>query len=245
MNLDFTTAGVYGIYGSLGGGKSLTAVDIGLDFLDRGYKVFSNIQFVNLSDERKQHYTFCPDFSTVNVEDFPIGSPRGTLGNKRVAIIIDEAAEFFDQYSSTSVRTKDFLSWLRHSSKLGQFVFLIVQDPSMIAKSLRLLVYRWVRVEDLAQYRIPMLRIKIPFMGNFVWRRQFDKFGNRVDRGWDLGDKFVIGHFYRTSQTLSVTHKTLEGHNKDINDDITILPFSNLLTLITLIYLIVLILHWT
>lgn len=44
-NIDKRTANVYGIYGHLGGGKTLTAVELAVDFLRLGWCVTSNIKF--------------------------------------------------------------------------------------------------------------------------------------------------------------------------------------------------------
>lgn len=230
MDIDYKTACVYGITGSLGGGKTLTAVDIALEFLSRGHQVYSNIQLHNLKNDYQKLYTYNSDISSVNVATFPRGSPRGSKGNKRVAIIIDEAAEYFDQYTSSSLSTKNFLSWLRHSSKQGQFVFFIVQDASMLAKSLRLLIYRWIVCEDLGQYSIPMLRIRIPFMSNYVWRRVYDKQGNRVNRGFDTVSKFFIGRFYNTAQILSTSHQSLIDSSYT-SSPLTIIPYLSAIKL--------------
>lgn len=137
--IDKQTANVYGIYGHLGGGKTLTAAELSVEFLRLGWSVSSNIRLYNISD-LKGKYTFIDDFSTVDPWDLPCGASRGSRDSFRSVIVIDEVAEFFDQYSSSSPLLKRFLSWLRHSSKRGQFVFLIVQQPEFVAKSLRLLV---------------------------------------------------------------------------------------------------------
>lgn len=219
--IDLNTANVYGIYGHLGGGKSLTAVEIMLFFLQKGFTVTSNIQLLNLEEKHKKgKYTFVEDFQTVNVWDLPCGAPRGSPSKFRSAIVIDEVAEFFDQYSSSSPVLKSFLSWLRHSSKRGQFVFLIVQRPEFIAKSLRLLVHKWIQCDDLEQYRLPMIRMKIPLMSPFVRRIMFDKMGNLISRGMNIADKRVIGYYYNTAQSIA-----LQGRGNDYVDTCETKPF--------------------
>ena len=207
MNIDYSVASVYGIYGSLGGGKSLTAVDIMLDFLTIGHEVYSNIQLVNLSPQKKKlfHY-FDPE--TTPVAALPYGDPRGSGGKKRVCVVIDECAEFLDQFTSTSTFTKDFCSWLRHTSKNGQFVFLIVQQPEFLVKSVRLVVNKWILCTDLAQFVLPVIRFRIPFTKGLVWRRVFDRHFNLISRGFDVASKRVFGQFYDTSQLIaSKLHK--------------------------------------
>lgn len=153
------TACVYGIYGALGGGKTLTAVEIALWALRQKYDVISNIEI----DTKSPQYRYIEDVNTIDWWKLPCGAPRGSDDPHRACIIIDECAEFFDQFSTTSSSLKNFLSWLRHSSKRGQMVFLIVQQPEFIAKSLRLIINRWIVCVDMDAFRLPVLRLKIPF----------------------------------------------------------------------------------
>lgn len=195
-------AGVYGIYGLLGGGKSLTAVEIATQFLNHNNPVATNIRLRN-GFEKSQNYHFIDSLDSIDWWQLPQGAPRGSFSRLRSAIILDECAEWFDQFTSTSLVLRNFLSWLRHSSKRGQYVFLVVQKPEFLAKSLRLLVSYWVCCTDFASWRLPVLRIRIPFMGNYVDRRLFDSRGSLVSRGLCLADKRDIGRFYFTAQILS------------------------------------------
>lgn len=215
MNLNYRTASVYGIYGSLGGGKSLTAVDIMIGFLARGDPVYSNIQLYNLPKcyDGQFHYFDAEGFDYTTL---PYGDPRGSKGKKRVCIVVDECAEYLDQFTSTSEYTKRFCSWLRHTSKNGQFVFLIVQSPDFLVKSVRLIVANWICCVDLAQFVLPIARLKIPFCGNLVWRRVFDRRWNLISRGWDTVDKRWFGQYYKTS--------ALVAHTLAANDDSDLPP---------------------
>ena len=208
-NIDLRTANVYGIYGHLGGGKSLTAVELTLYFLRLGFTVVSNIEVYHTVGY-KGRFEFVEDFFTVDFWKLPCGAPRGSPDSFRSVIIIDECAEFFDQYSSGSPFVKQFLSWLRHSSKRGQFVFLIVQRPEFINKSLRLLINKWVVCIDMEQFRLPFFRCRIPFTRRYVWRRIFDKYGNLISRGWNFADKYEIGWYYNTAQSIA-----LKGREND------------------------------
>lgn len=208
--IDLRSANVYGIYGLLGGGKTLTAVEIMLFMLRKGFTVVTNVQLVNLPEGDKGfgRYVFIEDFQGVDFWSLPCGAPRGSPDKFRVCIVIDECAEFFDQYSSSSPVLKSFLSWLRHSSKRGQLVFLIVQQPEFIAKSLRLLVNKWICCVDLAQFRLPVLRVGIPFTSHLVWRRVFDRYANLISRGFNLADKHLIGRYYDTSQSIALAGRS-------------------------------------
>ena len=220
--IDKRTANVYGIWGHLGGGKTLTAVDIMLHALQVGWSVTSNVKLVHLLPSSSGRYTYVEDFANQDFWALPQGAPRGSADPYRSCIVIDECAEFFDQYSSTSPQVKSFLSWLRHSSKRGQFVFLIVQQPEFIAKALRLLVNKWIVCFDLEQVRLPIIRIRLPFCGGFVARKVFDRWGNNISRGLCMANKIDIGYYYSTSQCLSSEHASEGEFVKD-----AALPYRN------------------
>lgn len=212
--IDRRSANVYGIYGHLGGGKSLTAVELSLNFLRLGWSVTSNI----LIRSKSPKYRFIEDFQDVDFWSLPCGAPRGSDDPFRSVIVVDECAEFFDQYSSNSPYLKSFLSWLRHSSKRGQFVFLIVQKPEFISKSLRLLINKWIVCDDMEQFRLPYFKCRIPFTKGYVARRIFDRYGNLLSRGFNFASKSDIGRYYDTSQSIAI-----QGRQ---NDFITSLPPS-------------------
>lgn len=202
---------VWGITGNLGGGKSLSAVCLAAVAMSRGYFVVSNItlDLDELSREfgprvRRlyQHFSF-------NDEDFdpfdlPVGSPRGTPGGKRVLVIMDECAEWIDQYTSTqtSPRIKQFLSWLRHSSKRSQDVVLVVQRLDYLNKNIRLLVSKWLIVDDLRVWRVPVLKMRLPFMGGWCMQRVFDR-NKKLVQGPCIVNKKAFGRFYRTAECLN------------------------------------------
>lgn len=239
-NFDFRHSNVYGIYGSLGGGKTLSAVDLMVDFLSRGFPVTSNVSLRNI-DKYPGKYTRLDDFNGVDWWSLPVGAPRGSDDDYRSCICIDEAAEFLDQYSSNSPFVKSFLSWLRHSSKRGQFVFLIVQRPEFLVKSARLLVNRWILCDDMAQLALPILNIKIPFFGGYCRRLIYDRNGNCISRGLSLINKSDAGRFYDTSESIATA-----GRNNDYvskSDDAIILDFSLFFALLALAWLALIVLH--
>lgn len=233
--IDRRTANVYGIYGHLGGGKSLTAVELIVFYHSLGWSISTNILVLPLLG--KERYQFIEDFQFVDFWKLPVGAPRGSSDPFRSLIVIDECAEFFDQFSSTSLVLKNFLSWLRHSSKRGQFVFLVVQKPEFIAKSLRLLINKWIVCDDMDQFRLPVLKVKIPFTSDYVSRRVFDRYGNCLSKGFNFANKRVIGRLYDTSQSIAV-----QGRQNDYNSKYQPLPFYEFrewklfLLLISIIY---------
>ena len=240
--IDKTTAQVYGIYGLLGGGKTLTAVELMLDFLNSGHTVCSNIS-LNIKNKSNFHLV---DFSSCDWWSLPVGAPRGSDDPSRVAIFIDEAAEYFDQFSYSSYQVKSFMSWLRHSSKQGQFVFLIVQNPDFLVRSARSLCHSWINVVDMRQFRIPVLRFRLWFLSDYVYRRVFDKHGNLISRGLCFARKSRIGRFYDTSQIINNTstarnYKPVPFSTRLYNY-ILARPFSLLLTPAIFLLLIILLL---
>lgn len=215
------TAQVWGICGNLGGGKTLTAVSMAYEAIRSGFFVVSNVT-LNLDvlrseipwcDKLYQHITvrneeYDENGNILKSEDFnpftiPSGSPRGTQGGKRVLVILDECAEWFDQYSSLKSKSiSRVMSWLRHSSKRSQDVVFIVQRREYLNKSFRILVSRWVSVDDLAIWRIPYLKMKLPFMGGFCMANIFDKTLSRI-RPTVFISKSRFGRYYSTSECLS------------------------------------------
>lgn len=202
---------VWGITGNLGGGKSLTAVSLAVHAMERGYFVVSNItldcdsiyrHFGVPASRLYQHFSFeSPDFDPFTL---PCGSPRGSGGRKRVLVVLDECAEWIDQYSTLSnPRIKRFLSWLRHSSKRSQDVVLIVQRLEYLNKSIRILISKWVVVDDLLVYRLPVVRMRIPFLGGFCLQRVFDR-NRRLVQGPYIVRKSLYGRFYRTAECLNL-----------------------------------------
>lgn len=206
MKLEVTPQ-IWGISGNLGGGKTLSAVEMAVRAMASGYFVCTNIQLkmedvVSELGSRARGLFRLVDPEGDDPSSWPCGDPRGSGGNRRVLVILDEVAEWFDQYSGSSPVVRRFLSWLRHSSKRGQDVVLIVQRKEFLAKSLRILVSRWIWVEDLAVWRIPKFRIRVPFCSGLVMRYVSDRLGNSI-QPLEFSSKSRWGRFYSTAQILS------------------------------------------
>lgn len=204
------TAQLWGITGNLGGGKSLTAVHFAVNAMRSGFFVVSNITLdmdklvLDFGDYMKQLYQHVslddPGFDPFKL---PCGSPRGSGGGKRVLVILDECAEWIDQYSSAKdPRIQRLWSWLRHSSKRSQDVFIIVQRPDYLNKVVRILISRWIWVNDLAVWRLPVLKMRVPFCGGLVMRNIYDKLGNRIGAVSCIS-KSRWGRYYNTAECLN------------------------------------------
>lgn len=201
---------IWGITGNLGGGKSLSAVSIAVNSIASGYFVVSNITLkIDLLSsvygqhvrQLYQHFSF--DDPLFDPFKLPVGSPRGSNGNKRVVIIMDECAEWVDQYANArDPKIGRFWSWIRHSSKRSQDVILIIQRQEFLHKVLRSLVSRWVIVDDLASWRMPILRMRVPFASSFVMQHIYDRLGNEISSVQFL-NKIDYGCYYDTSECLN------------------------------------------
>ena len=204
------TAQLWGISGNLGGGKTMTAVQFAVNAIRDGYFVVSNIT-LNVDRMCKSFGDYCSrlylhiDLDDPSFDPFkiPCGSPRGSGGRKRVLVILDECAEWVDQYSSAKdPRISRLWSWLRHSSKRSQDVFVVVQRPDYLNKVIRILISRWLWVYDLAVWRVPILRARIPFCGNLILRSIYDNKGHRIGALSCIA-KDYWGQFYNTAECLN------------------------------------------
>lgn len=201
---------VWAITGNLGGGKTLSAVGLAVQSMRRGFYVVSNVTIDIAMVRRMYGKAVAALYSHIDLDDpnfdpfaLPTGSPRGSGGGKRVLVILDECAEWFDQYSNAKdVRIQRLWSWLRHSSKRSQDVVLVVQRMEYLNKVVRLLVSRWLIVDDLAVWRVPFLKFKIPFCRDIVMQRVFDRAGKLIN-GPNYIQKSVWGCFYNTAECLN------------------------------------------
>lgn len=205
------TAQLWGITGNLGGGKTLTAVQFAVEAMRMGFFVCSNIT-LNVDRIAAYYGDYTKSlYKHISLDDpqfdpfaLPVGSPRGSGGKKRVLVILDECAEWIDQYSSAkNPSIARFWSWLRHSSKRSQDVFIIVQRPDYLNKVVRILVSRWIWVNDLAVYKLPVVKIRIPFCSSFVMRNIFDGSSRNRIGGVSLASKSHWGLFYNTAECLN------------------------------------------
>ena len=220
INLE-RTAQVWCICGNLGGGKTLTAVSMAVEAISNGYYVVSNVTLdidalsksVPHAAALYQHITvrneeFDDEGNVVKVEDFnpftiPSGSPRGTVGGKRVLVILDECAEWFDQYANArSPMLRRVMSWLRHTSKRSQDVVFIVQRREYLNKNFRILVSRWIFVDDLAVWRMPVFHLPVPFCSGLCMANVFDKVDVRIQNVTFIS-KYRFGRYYNTAECLS------------------------------------------
>lgn len=215
------TSQVWLIHGNLGGGKTMSAVALAVNALSRGYYVCSNVslnlpvldtvipwasklyqKFDVQTDEYDERGNLIKR-DNFNPFDLPCGDARGTANPKRVLVIFDECAEWFDQYSNLkSPFVGRVMSWLRHTSKRNQDVIFICQRLEYLQKNFRILCSRFVQVDDLDVWRLPVFKIRIPFMRGFVMARCVDRVGTKTSP-ISFFKKSFYGRFYNTAQNLS------------------------------------------
>jgi hypothetical protein len=170
---------IYGVTGLLGGGKTLGAVVDMADHLRRGCIVVTNIQ-LNLAEIAKdldvdeawlrERYRYIDVEEDIDPYAWPMGDRRGTPNQRKVLIVIDEAGEWFSNLEGNK-QLKAFTSFLRHSDKRGQDVYLIVQDPSILFRQGRVLVHRWLYMRNMRHWKIPGLGWGLPP----PWRYEFHR----------------------------------------------------------------------
>lgn len=209
-----TNALVWGIVGNLGGGKTMSGVAACVaEMIERQVMVVSNVRFNTDDIARVYRAPWATRlFRHISLDDpgfdpfeLPCGDPRGSGGRRRVIILLDEVAEWIDQYSSAKdPRISRLWSWLRHSSKRSQDVMIICQRQEFINKVVRTLIARWIWVDDMAVYRVPILKIKLPFCSGLVMQNVFDRLGNRVASTSFISKK-NWGRFYNTAECLNAS----------------------------------------
>lgn len=202
---------VWGVVGNLGGGKTLSGVELAVRALREGYAVVTNVTLnidlicktYGIPWAKKLYFPVSLDDPEVDPFKWPCGSPRGSGGDKRVIVLLDEVAEWLDQYSNAKdPKIKRLWSWLRHSSKRSQDVVVICQRQEYINKVVRTLIARWIWVDDLAVYRIPKVKIRFPFMKGLVMQNVYDRLGNRIG-SVSFISKANTGRFYNTAECLN------------------------------------------
>ncbi len=222
---------VYAVTGKLGGGKSLTCVHLMLNALRAGHYVTSNIK---LKDEylkkwsiNASRYTFIEDFATVDPWTLRGGDLRGSGGNCRSMIVIDEAGEWLDSYSDARHKGQlsDVASWLRQSDKLGQDVYFIVQFENLLHNRLRSIVHFWIICKDLQKIRLPFIPFSLPILRHFVCASYFDGRSKEMsNRLWILKspllyDAYDTSAFFGNSYLNSATSSTLELTGQNFRND--------------------------
>jgi hypothetical protein len=205
---------IFAICGKLGGGKSLSSVVAMVNHIKRGGFVVSNIRLNvdNISNHIRKSQSFVKahylliDADNCNPQNFPHGDLRGTPNGRRVLVVIDESAEWFSSLDS-SKQLKEWVSWLRHSDKLGTDIYFIVQDLSMLHKQGRLLINRMIVCIDMAKFKFPIICCQpFPWLNKYIRLIEHDAITQEVvSRTWLLKSKDIFS-FYNTADLFGLSY---------------------------------------
>jgi hypothetical protein len=164
------------ITGTLGGGKTLVAVERIYEHLERGGYVFTNIELYPEEITRRmaeRGYVFDPSRLTFlkpeDMEKFHEHVARGTK-NSQVMVAIDEAhlSHHARDYLNTDTSLVDFNTLVR---KLDILLLYITQDPSNLDKQFRKMVGTLWVCRNMRHYKILGV---LPFPIPIFFRVQFD-----------------------------------------------------------------------
>lgn len=205
---------IYAVCGKLGGGKSLSCVCAMVNHIRNGGYVVTNIalNLENISRSIRQPlsrvkslYLYI-DANSCNPELFPHGDLRGTPNGRRVICVIDESAEWFSSLDSAK-SMRQWISWLRHSDKLGTDIFFIVQDLSMLNKQGRLLINRMIVCIDMAKFKFPIIRCQ-PFfwLKSYIRLVEHDAITKEVIGVSWLHKNKEIFSYYNTADLFGLTY---------------------------------------
>ena len=157
---------VYFVTGNLGGGKSLMAVNRIKEYLQKGFKVATNLD-INL------HHMFKRDKKNVtlyrlpdkpNLTDFEIIG-KGNVSydeTKNGLIVLDECGTWFNSRSWADKERQKIINWFLHARKLGWDIIFIVQNIAIVDKQARLALGEHV------VYCKRTDRMNIPILGSIV-----------------------------------------------------------------------------
>lgn len=194
--------------GSVGGGKSYCSVRRMLSYMARGGRVCTNIELVGYDSDsgdliadsppvkylrslgweyQLKQYIFISFDRMVESADWFEQIPAGTSRDKRTLLVIDEATDLFDNLDRDKVRVdsgyRALFRFLRLSRHAHIDVLFICQDLASINSRLRGLITSGWRATNMANFRIPLLRVRFPF--DLFLLQQFDRrFEIETRREW-------------------------------------------------------------
>ena len=205
--------------GTVGSGKSLSAVADMLRHLQAGMIVGSNIELLpdgvdrrlgRASGWRDRYMHLDIDGDHNDPSTWPVGARRGSGSSLRSLIVIDEAAEWIDAVADkSSGRVEAYGSWLRHSDKLGCDVILIVQHWALLHRRIRCLVAEYRVAHDLTRWAVPGLGAKIP------WPFNQYVFVTRLDR--DARTSLAKPDLYARDRSIFDCYKTAAMYGSSVH----------------------------
>lgn len=218
------------VTGKLGSGKTLVSVGIAMDYLNRGAKVATNVDFYPESFPNKQNKSVrivrLPDHpKSYDLANLGVGNPtleKGLDGNYRPSnnydskqnslLLLDELAQFMNSRNWNDSDRKSLISHLVLLRKLGWDAYFIVQDIDMIDKQIReSLASETGYCNAMSKFNFPLLSpiyklltgspLKCPSFHRVTYRDGHSITGIKTDGAFYKGTRYYS--VYNTAQTLS------------------------------------------
>lgn len=222
------------VTGKLGSGKTLVAVGKAAEYLKRGSKVATNVDFYpeafSDSYNRTTRILRLPDHpKSTDLVALGVGNPTlelGVDGNYRPSanydpaqnslLLLDELAQFMNSRSWNDKDRKALISYLVLLRKMGWDAYFIVQHIEMVDKQIKdALASETGFCRDLSRFNIPLISplkklitgkpLKAPKVHRVTFRDGYSEQGIKTD-----GDFYRGAHLYKlynTAQTLSADYE--------------------------------------
>ena len=195
------------ITGTIGGGKTLSCVYWGMQYVANGGKWITNI---NINPKGcKEYLKKTYKWELQDGQIVPLPNDLSDLQNHlvrgsskyHVLCTVDEASEWFDSYANGKEMI-GVMSFFRQSRKFHIDLDLITQDLSFIQKRVRVMASTIWRMIDLGAYRLPGLGIKmIPPWSWQIRLNQFDRTGKNFIRKKYIEKNKLLFACYTTTET--------------------------------------------
>lgn len=165
----------WGVTGKLGGGKTLWAVWMAVQYLRDGKRVAANIDLfpefflkvVKDQDDLKLYRL--PDSPTRrDLDVIGVGNPSSDE-SKNGLLILDECGNILNSRTYNDSSRKGLIEWFLHARKLGWDCIFIVQNLSLIDKQIR---------DALVEYKVVVKRLdrlKVPFLASLGFKISLPK----------------------------------------------------------------------
>jgi hypothetical protein len=152
--------------GKRGEGKSLSALRMIYEYVQRGCTVATNMDLIvdKLCGNKSKLVLYrLPDFPTAtDMQNLPLGNSEPTNESKNGLLVLDEAGTFLNSRTWNSSNRGEFINWLLHSRKYGWDLLLIAQHPRLVDAQIR------DGLCDIFATAKRLDKIRIPFIGLFL-----------------------------------------------------------------------------
>lgn len=160
----------WGVTGKLGGGKTLWAVWMAVQYLRDGKRVAANIDLYpehflkNIKDEKDLRLLRIPDSPTRRDLDVIGVGNESSDESQNGLLILDECGNILNSRTYNDAGRKGLIEWFLHARKLGWDCIFIVQNLSLLDKQIR---------DALVEYKVVVKRLdrlKVPFLSTLGFK---------------------------------------------------------------------------